>query len=385
MTTKVARGNSVRSRRRALNLTQVELAQRSGLSRQALGAIEAGIYQPSVGAALGLARELGETVEKLFGGEHEPEGQHLSARWYDDICGGKLAGSARAAIGRVQGKIVVVPQKVASLSLNPTAGVVARQKGNHAEVVTYNSSEEIDACLLVAGCDPSSAFLADWLTRRHAPARLVPISCSNSRALGALVKSCAHVAGVHLKDKHEDTYNLESVRRALGRRPAMVVTFARWELGLALAEGNPLGILNVSDLAQPRVRIANRERGSGARALLDAALKNTGIRPDGIAGYRTEFGGHLEIANAIASGLADTGITLRIATHAYGLGFIPLQEERYDLVILASDAESAPVQAMLDALHSGRFAREISQFCDYDTRPMGRVVARLNMNSSVDR
>lgn len=382
MTIKMATENSLRSRRRAINLTQVELAQRTGLSRQALGAIEAGLYQPSVGAALSLARELGETVEKLFGGEQELQGQRLSARWYDDIGAGKVAGRARAAIGRVQGKIVAVPQKVASLSLNPAAGVVARQKGNHAEVVTYSSAEEIDATLLIAGCDPSAAFLTDWMTRRRAPGRLAPISCSSSRALGALVKGCAHIAGVHLKDAHDDGYNLESVRAALGSRPAMVITFARWELGLALAEGNPLRIMTVSDLAQPRVRLANRDRGSGARAVLDAALKDAGIGPERIAGYRTEFSGHLEIANAIASGQADTGITLRVAAEAYGLEFLALQEERYDLVILASDAASAPVQAMLDTLNSGRFAREISQFCGYDTQPMGRVVARLNMEAS---
>ena len=378
-------GDAVRNRRKALSLSQAELAQRAGISRQALGAIEAGLYQPSVGAALSLARELGETVEKLFGGEHALEGQHLSARWYADIGAGKVAGNARAAIGRVRGKLVAVPQKVASLSLNPAAGVVARRRGEQADVVTYSSAEEIDATLLIAGCDPSSAFLADWMARHHAPGRPVPISCSSSRALDALVEGSAHVAGVHLKDARDEGYNLESVRRALGRRAAMVVTFARWELGLALAAGNPLGILTVSDLARPRVRIANRDRGSGARAVLDAALKVAGIRPERIAGYRAEFSGHLEIANAIASGVADAGVTLRIAADAYGLEFIPQQEERYDLVFLAGKAKSAPLQAMLDTLNSGRFAREISQFCGYDTQSMGQVVARLNMEASAAR
>jgi putative molybdopterin biosynthesis protein len=380
----MAIGETIRAKRRALNLTQIELARRTGLSRQALGAIEAGLYQPGIGAALSLARELGETVERLFGVEDEKEGRHLDARWYDDIADSRPSRRARASLGRVGGRIVAVPQHPAGLSLSPVAGIVARRKGNRAEVVTYNSSDEIDAALLIAGCDHSVTLLADWMTRHHSPARLVPIPCSSSRALGALVKGCAHTAGVHLRDAHAEDYNLESVSRALGRRAAIVVTFARWEVGLAVRARNPLGIATIADLARPRLRIANREAGSGARAVLDAGLKEAGIRHDRIAGYQSEYSGHLEVANAIASGQADTGVTLRVAADAYELEFIRLREERYDLVILAAEVDKAPVRAMLDTLNSRRFAREISQFCGYDTEPMGRVVARLNMEAPAD-
>jgi putative molybdopterin biosynthesis protein len=377
----MAIGETIRAKRRALNLTQIELARRTGLSRQALGAIEAGIYQPGIGAALSLARELGETVERLFGVEDEKEGRHLDAHWYDDIVDSRSSRRARASLGRVGGRIVAVPQNAAGLSLSPVAGIVARRKGNRAEVVTYNSSDEIDAALLIAGCDPSVTLLADWMTRHHSPARLVPIPCSSSRALDALVRGCAHTAGVHLRDADAEDYNLESVSRALGRRAAIVVTFARWEVGLAVRARNPLGLATVADFAKPRLRIANREAGSGARAVLDAGLKQAGIRPDRIAGYQSEYSGHLEVANAIASGQADTGVTLRVAADAYELEFIRLREERYDLVILAAEVDKAPVRAMLDTLNSRRFAREISQFCGYDTEPMGRVVARLNMEA----
>jgi putative molybdopterin biosynthesis protein len=380
----MAIGETIRAKRRALNLTQVELARRTGLSRQALGAIEAGIYQPGIGAALSLARELGETVERLFGVEDEKEGRHLDARWYDDIADSKSSRRPHASLGRVGGRIVAVPQNAAGLSLSPVAGIVARRKGNRAEVVTYNSSDEIDAALLIAGCDPSVTLLADWMTRHHSPARLVPIPCSSSRALDALIKGCAHTAGVHLRDADAEDYNLESVSRVLGRRAAIVVTFARWEVGLAVRSGNPLGIATIADLAKPRLRIANREPGSGARAVLDAGLKQAGIRPDRIAGYQSEYRSHLEVANAIASGQADTGVTLRVAADAYDLEFIRLREERYDLVILAAEVDKAPVRAMLDTINSRRFAREISQFCGYDTEPMGRVVARLNMEVPAD-
>lgn len=380
----MAVGETIRVKRRALNLTQSELARRTGLSRQALGAIEAGLYQPSVGVALSLARTLGETVERLFGIESEEEGRHLDAHWYDEMSECRRRGRPQVSLSRVGGRIVAVAQASPGLSLSPAAGVVTRLKRNRAEVVTYNSSDEIDAALLIAGCDPSVTILADWMTRHHSPARLVAVRCSSKRALDALVKGCAHAAGVHLRDSHAAEYNLQSVRRAVGRRPAMVVTFARWELGLAVRAGNPFSISTIADLMRPRLRVANREPGSGARAVLDSDLKQAGIRPDQIVGYGLEFGGHLEVANAIASSQADAGVTLRVAADAYGLEFIPLREERYDLVILATEADTPPVRAMLDTLSSGRFAREISQLCGYDTEPMGRVVARLNMEASAD-
>jgi len=223
------------------------------------------------------------------------------------------------------------------------------------------------------------------MTRHHSPARLVPIPCSSSTALSALVKGCAHTAGVHLLDSATGDYNLRSVRRALGRRSAIVVTFARWEVGLAVRPGNPFRISSIADLRQSRLRIANREKGSGARAVLDAGLRQARIRTDEVVGYDVVFSGHLEVANAIASGQADAGVTLRVAADAYGLGFVPLREERYDIVILSSEADSVPVRAMLDTLNSRRFAREISQFCGYDTESMGQVVARLNGEAAANQ
>jgi putative molybdopterin biosynthesis protein len=108
---------------------------------------------------------------------------------------------------------------------------------------------------------------------------------------------------------------------------------------------------------------------------LDHALGELGINRDRIAGYQFEVGGHLEVAAAIAAGLADAGVTIRLGADAYGLHFLPHQDERYDLVIMEQDADSAPIKTMLDALNSRRFAREISQLCAYDTSQMGQAVS----------
>jgi molybdate-binding protein len=164
---------------------------------------------------------------------------------------------------------------------------------------------------------------------------------------------------------------LKAAREAMRRRPYLMVNFARWELGLAVAAGNPHAIRTAADLARPRIRIVNREAGSGARLALDEALAANKLDPARIAGYKLELAGHLEVAAAIASGVADAGITLRVAADAYGLHFITMREERYDLVIPERELQSTPVRAMLETLNSSRFANEISRLCAYETSQMG--------------
>ncbi len=220
--------------------------------------------------------------------------------------------------------------------------------------------------------------MADWLTRHHAPVSVCAISCSSRAAMTAVSRGEVHVAGVHLRDPKSGDYNLEAVRRALGRRRVMLVNFVLWELGLAVAAGNPRGIRGFEDLARSGVRLVNRELGSGARFALDEAFAALRIDARRITGYDRELPGHLEVAGAVAAREADAGVTIRVAADAYGVGFIALREERYDLVIPEREADHAAVRAMLDALNSRRFARELSELCSYDTNQTGRVLARLS-------
>ena len=189
--------------------------------------------------------------------------------------------------------------------------------------------------------------------------------------------------GFVFRDPKSGEYNLTAVNRALGKHRSVVVNFARWELGLAdRYQSNRLAIRDLTaNSARPAFRVVNREQGSGARSALDEALAELDIAAERIAGYETEVGGHLEVALAIAAGQADVGVTIRIAAEAYGLTFIPIREERYDLVIMEHELESAPVKSMLDALSSRRLAREISQLCGYDTSQMGQLVARPASNT----
>ena len=369
-------GGRVRNARAARGITQLELARRASISRQALGAIESGLYQPGVMVALSLARELGETVETLFADNDEQQCTRMDVSWSDPEVATVGGSACRVALARVAGKVVAVPQPAARLSLSPAAGIVDHVGRKRAAVSTYWSQAEIDSSLLIAGCDPAVAILADWLARRRSPVTAVALRCSSSKALAMLAKGGVHVAGVHLRDPKSGEYNLKSVHDAIGNRPLVVVNFARWELGLGVTARNPLGVRGFADLVQPQLRIVNREIGSGARLALDEALNELGLRSQRIKGYTRELPGHLEIAEAIATGQADAGVTIRVAAEAYGLAFIPLREERYDLVVLEDGSGLGPVKAMLEALNSRRFAREINQLCAYDTDQMGKVIAQ---------
>jgi putative molybdopterin biosynthesis protein len=373
----------VRRARIALGLTQDELARRAGLSRQALGAIESGVYQPGVGVALALARELGDSVEALFGAP--AESAHLEADWMDapeapSSAPDGAAGPSRRAVSlaRVGGRLVALAQSPPAMRLAPAAGMLEHAEGRHARVAAFRTAQEIDATLLVAGCDPAVTLLAEWMARHRPATALTPVTRGSQAALAALLEGQVHAAGVHLCDRKGGEYNLAAVRETLKRRRGVMVNFARWELGLGVRRGNPLELRSIADLARPGVRIANREPGSGARLVLDRALAELKIVPRRIAGYARELSGHLEVAAAIAAGEAEAGLTLRVAAEAWKLGFVPVREERYDLVILEREMDSPPVRAMLDALNSGSFANEVSRLCAYDTTRMGQVIARLN-------
>lgn len=366
----------IRHLRDLRGLSQAELAAQAGISRQAVSAIESGSYLPNVAVAVRLARVIGATVEELFGDtDDEDYEQNIKAHWKKSPAA--AGNQERVVLARVGGKIVALAQASASLTLPISSGICTKSAGLRARIATRLLNNEIDATLIIAGCDPAVAILIAWMARTGSQINAVALRCSSGKALAALVDGSVHVAGAHLRDPKSGEYNLAPVRSAIGQGRICIVNFARWEVGLVTAAGNPRGIRNFCDLAQRNVRIVNRERGAGARQVLDEALSEAGLMAKQIAGYEDEVMGHLEVAAAVQNGDADAGVTIRVAADAYGLGFIPMREERYDLAIFETELESAPVCRMLDALNSRRFAREVAQLCAYDTTRMGEELARI--------
>jgi putative molybdopterin biosynthesis protein len=384
------RHSVLRAARLERGLTQAALARQADVSRQALSAIEAGVYQPTVGVALRLSRALGRSVEQLFGGDLEGGFERLSAVMLEPQPEAQATPPARRSglyLARVGGRIVGATRPAANLKLLPAAGVIERvaSHGSKAQVLAFRSADEIDSTVLIAGCDPAGTLLEEHVERLPGKVRAVCLERSSLAALRALRAGLVHCAGVHLRNSAVEQagglctesgsdFNFDVVRQELGDEPLAMVHFARWELGLAVRAGNPLQIREPADAAQPGVRLALREPGSGARQALEQALAQSGLDLACCAENAVEVRTHLEAAAAVAQGRADAAATLKVAAEAFGLDFVTLRQERYDLVVTKQALGETPVRVVIDALNSSRFAREVSSICGYDTSAMGSVV-----------
>jgi molybdate-binding protein len=231
--------------------------------------------------------------------------------------------------------------------------------------------------VVVLGCDPALALLGAHVTRRYPAYRLLWVERSSLAALRLLASGEAHAAGTHLWDPDTGESNISYVRRELSGRRLVIVTLSEWQQGLIVARGNPKGVSGASDLARPDIMLVNREPGAGSRTLLDLWLQEAGVTPTRVNGFPHEVSSHLEVAEAVARGQADAGPGIMAVARAWGLDFLPLQEERYDLVIPLEFLNTPAVQAMLDVVVSRPFQEELAMLGGYDSSKAGTVVAEL--------
>jgi putative molybdopterin biosynthesis protein len=357
----------LRTLRLAAGLTQGELAQRIAVSRQTINSIEGGRYVPGTDVALRLASVLGCRVEDIFRSS-ETE-RSISA----EMCGGAEKGD-RVALGRVGGRVVA--HALRGTRLSPDGFVAADGiVGATGDVSLLLDERKLALTALVAGCDPSLSVLAEFVARKSPEHRLVWLHSTSEDALRELAAGAVHIAGTHLPDRGD--YNVSQARRTLARDGGLVVTYASWEQGLVVAAGNPKRIRGAADLVRPGLRIVNREAGSGARRLLDELLLTAKAPALDVRGYDVVVPTHMAVARAVAGGVADAGIALRAAAHAFGLGFVPLAEVRFDLVIPALQMEHPAVRVMLDVLQSRALRADLAALPGYEVSRTGSTVMRL--------
>jgi molybdate-binding protein/DNA-binding XRE family transcriptional regulator len=352
--------NGLRTRRERLGLSQVALAAAVGLSRQSLSAIEAERSQPGVDVALRLAAALECRVEDLFVPSERPR---VVAEPAAPVDGG------RVVLAEVAGRWVAHP--LVGLALRTAAdGIASAGRHGKLEVEPVRPLEEARDNLVVMGCAPALALLCDRLSSRAGAGRFVWLTRSSTAALEALGARQTHVAGAHLVDARSGEPNLTEVRKLVGAERVTLVALARWEAGLVLAPGNPLRLRGAEDLGRRGLRLVIRERGSGARRLLDRALTAAGERTGAATKTALQVGGQLEVAHAVAIGAGDVGVATRDAALAFGLAFVPLAEERYDLAIPLHSLEDPRVARLLDALTAAPLRRELAAL-GYDVRCSG--------------
>jgi putative molybdopterin biosynthesis protein len=226
---------------------------------------------------------------------------------------------------------------------------------------------------LVGSHDLALEVLAGRLRGNQRSVALQVVPTDSLDGLFALARGAADLAGTHLLDPETGEHNVPFVRRLLPGEPVLLVTLAHRQQGLIVAAGNPKQIHGVDDLGRGDVTIVNRHRGSGTRVLLDDALQRAGIDPAALPGYEREEATHLAVAGAVAAGTADAGLGILAAARAYGLDFVPVARERYELALRPATAGRPAVGSLLETLRSADFRAVVTALGGYDTAESGTI------------
>jgi len=358
-------GPQLRLARQMRGFSQQQLAGMAGVSRQAVSSVEAGHSDPSLRVALALARALGMTVEELFGpGEAPPP---VTARPVAPLG----PPGTRVLLAPMGDSFVALPlggESATQVGFASAGGVVAGREG---EVLPIGPPRPT---LVVAGCDPALPLLEIPLARLDPPVGFTWWACSSGEALRLAEAGLVHAAGAHLRGPAGE-YNTGPARDSLRHGGAEVLGFASWQEGLALRPDLAGKVGELTDVAAAGLRLVNREKGAEARRVLDREAVRLGIAAESIQGYDTRVTGHLQAAAAIAAGLADAGVASEPAAMAFGLAFVPLAAERFDLVIPASQAGSREVQALRKVLASPWLLTQLDCLPGYDPSRCGDRVA----------
>ena len=382
-------GARLRLARQARGFSQQQLAGMAGVSRQAVSAVESGHSDPSLRVALALAQALGMTVEELFGlGDLA---QPVPAVPVAPLAGGP----GRVALAPVGDQFVALPLRgdtAASMGFVPAGGLAAGQgavlptgPGSAADGTvpargTFNANGPIIVrpigpprpTLVVAGCDPALPLLATPLGLLDPPVAFAWWPCGSQEALRLAAAGLVHAAGVHLRDA-EGAYNTAAAKQLPGG--AEVVGFTAWREGLVIRPELAKTITGIDSIAKHQLRLVNREPGAEARRLLDRERERLGLDPGELPGYDTRAAGHLQVASAVAAGLADAGVASEPAARAYGLGFVPLADERFDLVLPGAYLGSREAQGLLKVLTSPWLLAQLASLPGYAAEACGDRVA----------
>ncbi len=357
--------NRLREIRERAGVPAAALARYAGVSRQTIYAIESGAYVPNTATALLLARNLNSSVEEIFSldaVDAAPPPQSATP------LRGELHPGQPVRLCRVGRTNVAVPALSENLFL-PEADAVVEAGGGNRFLVRPIDDAALPQRALIAGCDPALSLLARALRSSHIDTVLA--SAASAESLDLLRDGLVHIAGSHLRDSATGDYNLPQLRSRFAKGSLYVATFASWQEGLLVKPGNRKGIRSVAALARKGVSIANRQEGSGSRQLLDRLLLEAGVSSARVNGYRRILPGHLPAAWAVASGDADCCIATEAAARLFGLEFIPLAVERFDLVTLRRYLDLPQVRAVFDLLARSGVRRRLGAIAGYDVSQTG--------------
>ena len=249
-------------------------------------------------------------------------------------------------------------------------------EGHVLSVDLLRSRSEIQNTIIISGSDDIALRLLDTEISKNSNIRIICSSVGSVGGLLALGKGYAHMAGSHLLDPETGEYNSGAVSRFLPQLPVHIIDFVGRTQGLIVPKGNPRNLEGVEDLLKSGVRFINRQKGSGTRLFTDYLISEFNLDSTAILGYQVEEYTHWAIAAAVESGDADVGVGIKAAAMSSSLDFIPLGEEKYQLVvpsIYVKDSEWFSI--IMDVLKGSTLSDQIKCLGGYDVSNMGKVDA----------
>jgi putative molybdopterin biosynthesis protein len=291
----------------------------------------------------------------------------------------------RVKLGRVGDKVVAAPLPRGAkmiTSLTEADGII--RIPNHIEGIKERQIvmaellkpiEDIEDTLVIVGShDHTLEILADELKIQNARLTLSSSHVGSIGGLMAIRRGTCHLAGSHLLDTRDGTYNLFYIKQILKNIPVKLVHLVMREQGLIIPKDNPKKIQGIEDLAGEEIVFVNRQKGSGTRVLLDFHLSRSGLTPDQIQGYNSERYTHMSVAVAVANGTADVGLGIYAAAQALDLDFIPMATEQYDLIIPESCYAMPNIQILLETITTSRFKERVEKLGGYSTECTGTIL-----------
>ena len=247
--------------------------------------------------------------------------------------------------------------------------------GEEVEAELLEDLNRIKNNIIVTGShDLILDILRNELQEEFSDYNLVSFNVGSMGGLLALKQKRTHLATAHLLDPESGEYNFPYIKRILPQRELIIANLTFREQGIMVKRGNPKNIKGIDDLVKKDIKFINRQKGSGTRVLLDYLLKKKGINPLDIQGYSQEEYTHLMVASAVAEGNVDTGLGILSAAKVFGLDFVPVIKERYDIIIPKEYYSSLKIQKILTIIKSRKFKKKVLILGGYDLSQSGKVI-----------
>ena len=294
----------------------------------------------------------------------------------------------RMKIGSVDGKFIAsqLPRGSGSITTLTEADGIIRIPSNSEGVLETEEInaellkplEEIEKTIVITGShDNTLDLLADQIRKDN---KDFSISSSHVGSMGGLMgikKGVCHIAGAHLLDPEDGTYNISYINKYLKGEKVWLVNLVMRDQGLIIPKNNPKNVEGLKDLKREDITFINRQSGAGTRILLDYKLNQLGITKEQIKGYENEEYTHMSVAVDVLSGRADTGLGINAAAIALNLDFIPVITEEYDLVIPERFFNTEKIQALLETIRTERFKERVQALGGYSTEKTGEVLLKV--------